>query len=83
MEWRHNEKQCLWELGYNDSNAVMYDAPEWHVVGSITDEFIANMDFTVMGLAALKDRMGSLPPPLAEKLPPDPPVTYMEFWGGI
>jgi hypothetical protein len=69
-EWRHNPKKSWWELGYWDEPRQEFAGVAW-----VTDEFIARTD-PRMTAAALHRRLGTVPPPLAEFLPPPVPVVY-------
>jgi hypothetical protein len=75
-EWRHNDDERQWELGYYDL------AYERFIVGAlVTDE---HLERTVpeMTAAYLYRHLGSVPPPLAGYPPPPPvplvPVVYAD-----
>jgi hypothetical protein len=70
--WRHDDAKSQWELGY-------YDLPreQWVTLGAIvTDEFTQRaMEFSQRAFAVkLYCSAGSLPPPLEQYRPPDPPI---------
>lgn len=68
-EWRHNDEESLWELGYD-----VLPREKWVRVGFVTDEFLAGVAATPEQLAVtLRRRFGSVPPPLTAHLPPNPP----------
>lgn len=74
-EWRHNDNDSQWELGYYDLTRE-----QWVRVGLVTDEFLERTALSPERLAVhLRERFGSVPPPLAVHLPPDPPIVFA--WG--
>ena len=58
-EWRHNQAEHQWELGYWDEARQEFAVRSW-----VTDEFIARTDH-VMAAIGLHARLGTCPPPLA------------------
>lgn len=72
--WRHNDEESRWELGYHD-----VPMERWVCSGYVTDEFLERVAMPPERLAVhLWKRFGSVPPPLAGRLPPEPPVVFPE-----
>lgn len=73
-QWRHDDKRERWELG-----AVMQPDParghrEWLPYAMVTDEMITRVASPAFLAARMFNSLGSVPPPLAEYLPPDDPT---------
>ena len=72
--WQHNDEEARWEFGY-------YDLPRETFVWNayVTDEMIDRVAFPAPLAVRLWRSVGSVPPPLQEHLPPqppDPPILY-------
>ena len=65
-EWRHNQAERQWELGYWDEPRQKFVVLSW-----VTDEFIARTDQR-MAAVSLHARLGTVPPPMAGWLPGAP-----------
>lgn len=62
--WRYNDQRDQWELGYYD---LPYD--RWVIVAIVTDEFIDRVLDKRSAALLLRERVGSVPPPLEKHLP--------------
>jgi hypothetical protein len=69
--WRHNDDEARWEYGYDDIPREAFV-----LIAYVTDEMIERVAFPVMIARRLHERVGSVPPPLREHLPPGPPVAF-------
>lgn len=72
--WQHNDEEAQWEFGYYDLAYDRFIANAW-----VTDEMIGRVAFPAAIAVRLWRSVGSVPPPLQEHLPPqppDPPVVY-------
>jgi hypothetical protein len=70
VTWEHNDRERQWELRSGE-----------HVAAWVTDEFIERVADQRGAAVLLFNKVGSLPPPLAECLPRVPdsfPVVYAE-----
>lgn len=71
-QWEHDDDEARWELV-----AYREDVPRMvteRIVGAVvTDEMIARVAGPQMLAVRLFNRIGSVPPPLAEHLPPHDP----------
>lgn len=77
-EWRRNNGDRQWELGYYNDDDIFRQ--RWIRAGYVTDEFLERTALSPERLAAyVWERFGSVPPPLAVHLPPEPPVVFT--WG--
>lgn len=70
-EWRHNDDEARWELGYDDIPRETFV-----LLAYVTDEMIERVAFPAVIARRLHERVGSAPPPLREYLPPEPPIVF-------
>lgn len=70
-EWRHDDDESRWEYGYCDDVA---GTEHWVWSAYVTDEMIDRVALPAQLAARIFNKLGSVPPPLAEYLPPEPPV---------
>lgn len=72
--WRFNTDLDQWELGY-------YDLPRkcWAILGIVTSEFIGRVATPRLIADRMRDRLGSVPPPLERHLTPDPPIVPWDW----
>lgn len=68
ISWRHNDREAQWEHGYYDLAYDRFIANAW-----VTDEMIDRTGFPAVLAVRLWRSVGSVPPPLREHLPPQPP----------
>jgi hypothetical protein len=66
--WQHNDEKAQWEFGYYDLACDRFIASAW-----VTDECIDRVAFPARTAQGLWNSVGSVPPPLQEHLPPQPP----------
>lgn len=69
-EWRHNDEESRWELGYYDDVAR---TERWVWSAYVTDEMIDRIAEPAHLAVRTFNKLGSVPPPLAGYLPPEPP----------
>lgn len=67
--WRHNGEEARWEYGYDDLPRETFAVIAW-----VTDEMIDRVAFPARIAQDLWNSVGSVPPPLREHLPPQPPI---------
>jgi hypothetical protein len=67
-EWRHNDEEARWEFGYYDLPRETFVWCAW-----VTDEELDRVAFPAALAVKLWRSVGSVPPPLQEHLPPQPP----------
>lgn len=70
-EWRYNGKLSQWEWGDYDERRDTWTAHAW-----VTDEFIDRVADKRGAAVRLKRKIGTVPPPLQEHLPAEPPVKF-------
>lgn len=75
-QWERNDGESRWELVayHEDVPRQVTDRIVW---AWVTDEHIANVASPAMVAARLFGRLGSVPPPLEEHLPPWDPNTVL------
>jgi hypothetical protein len=66
--WQHNDEEARWEHGYYDLAYDRFIANAW-----VTDEMIDRAALPAMVAQGLWNSVRSVPPPLQEHLPPQPP----------
>jgi hypothetical protein len=72
--WQHNDEEARWEHGYYDLPRETFVWNAW-----VTDEELDRVAFPASLAVKLWRSVGSVPPPLEEHLPPqppDPPILY-------
>jgi hypothetical protein len=75
-QWERNDSESRWELAaYRED--VRRQVTDRIVVAWVTDELIADAASPAMTAARLFGKLGSVPPPLAEHLPPWDPDTVV------
>jgi hypothetical protein len=75
-QWERNDSESRWELAaYRED--VPRQVTDRIVAAWVTDEHIACVANPVMVAARLFNQVGSVPPPLAEHLPPWDPNTVI------
>jgi hypothetical protein len=72
-EWRHHEGKHQWELGYYDVPMMKFVVLSW-----VADELMERVAAPEMMAKAIKQKMGSVPPPWEHYTEP-PPATV--WWG--
>lgn len=70
--WQHNDEEAQWEHGYYDLAYDRFIANAW-----VTDEMIDRVYLPATLAVRLWRSVGSVPPPLQEHLPPQPPTTVL------